>query len=74
MSDVPIGAFLRAAMSDHDMTTPCSPAELRTLAAEMEDSLIEGECGFSHPDWRYVDGLRALAETLEHHAPEAPAP
>lgn len=57
--------ILRAALSDHDMTAPLTPAELRTLAEELEESLIDHECQFSHPDWRYVDGLRALADQLE---------
>lgn len=48
-------------MSHHDMVSPLTPAELRTLADEMETALVEHECQFNHPDWRYVDGLRALA-------------
>ena len=52
---------VRHALSDHDVTSPLSAEELWTLAREMEDSLINNECNFSHPDWRYVDGLRALA-------------
>jgi hypothetical protein len=55
---------LRAALSDHDMVSPLTAVELSVLATEMETALINGECGFSHPDWRYVDGLRALAHAL----------
>lgn len=54
----------RRALSSHDMLSPCTPAELVKLAAEMEAALVEGECQFSHPDWRYIDGLRALAEQV----------
>jgi hypothetical protein len=56
---------MRLAMSTHDFKTPLTPAELRTLAAEMEESVIESEGGFSHPDWRYIDGMRVLATRIE---------
>lgn len=59
---------LRLALSDHDPITPCTSAELRTLAREMEDALIASEAQFSDPDWRIVDGLRALALKLDHDA------
>lgn len=52
---------IRFALSSHDVESPLSAEELRALACEMEDVLIDNECNFSHPDWRYVDGLRALA-------------
>jgi len=68
MSNIPIGVSLRVAMSDHD-TGPLTPDELLTLAAEMEESLVENECQFSHPDWRYVDGLRALAAAHQRRGP-----
>ena len=56
---------MRVALSDHDTEATASPVELRQLALELEESLIERECQFSHPDWRYVDGLRALARKIE---------
>lgn len=56
---------IRVALSSHDMTTPATPEELRTLAAEMEEVLIRTEGRFDHPDWRLIDGLRALATVLE---------
>ena len=59
---------LRHALSEHDTETPLSVDELRALADEMEESLINHECNFSHPDWRIVDGLRALATSLHNGA------
>ena len=56
---------MRVALGDHDAEATASPVELRQLALELEESLIERECQFSHPDWRYVDGLRALACKIE---------
>lgn len=52
------------ALGGHE-TGPLTPTELRTLAGEMEGSLIDGECQFNHPDWRYVVGLYALANEEE---------
>jgi hypothetical protein len=52
-------------MSTHDTHSPLTVAELTTLASEMEEMLVAGECQFSHPDWRYVDGLRALGLQLD---------
>jgi hypothetical protein len=55
---------LRWAMSEHDTDTPLTAAELLTLAAQIETHLIAFEVQFSDPEWRYVDGLRALAHAL----------
>ena len=62
---------LRHALSSHDTQSPLSPDELITLAGEMEQALIESESGFSHPDWRYVDGLRALAAAVSRPAEQS---
>lgn len=56
---------MRHALSDHDTASPLTPSELLTFAAEMEKDLIAHECQFSHPDWRIVDGLRALVLALK---------
>lgn len=56
-----LDSALRFALSDHDVSSPLTPDEMRTLADETEEALIQSESQFSHPDWRYVDGLRALA-------------
>lgn len=42
---------------------PITPREMLTLAATLERDLVEGECNFSHPEWRYVEGLRELARS-----------
>ncbi len=55
---------IRLAFS-HGDTSPATPGELRTLAGEMEKTLIAHEHGFSHPDWRYIDGMRALADKID---------
>lgn len=57
--------IIRLAMSSHDTCSPLSPDELRKLADETEEGLINHECGFSHPDWRLVDGAYSLAYRLE---------
>lgn len=58
----------RHALSEHDTQAPATPAELRDLAASLEEVCIANECQFSHPDWRFIDGLRALASQLDGSA------
>jgi hypothetical protein len=58
------GLQVRYAMSDHDASSPCTALELMTIASSIEEALVEGECQFSHPNWRFVDGLRALARVM----------
>ncbi len=62
--DIQVDPMLRHALSDHDAQSPATADELRSLADKMEFACVQGECQFSHPDWRYIDGLRALAATL----------
>lgn len=64
---------VRHALSSHDTESPLSAAELNTVASEIEEGLIDNECNFSHPDWRIVDGLRALAR-LQHSTTSATTP
>jgi hypothetical protein len=63
---------LRWALCSHDVGAPIEPDEMRTLACDMEEALVNTESGFSHPDWRYVDGLRALADRDDPEAKPRP--
>jgi hypothetical protein len=56
-------AILAAAGID---VTPLTPAELRSLAAELEESLVQGgPLDFRRREWRTIAGLEALAEAGE---------
>lgn len=52
---------MRHALSEHDVTAPLSVEEMYALANQIENDLVNHEVQFSDPEWRYVDGLRALA-------------